>query len=550
MLETPEQTNRTMDFRPFLRILSYHSISNLAGSELAHYGVAPDHFEHQINLLIETGYSFLDPNYLIDVVAGRLHINTDTVLITFDDCYSDFLYALPILQRYRIKALLFPVTRLIGHDNVWDNQHGKPRLQLLNARELLDIKTEGMAIGTHTRNHIRLTDLSDSQLDEEIKGSLEDLKALGLKPLPVLAYPYGSFNECVKKSALANGIQAAVTVVPGVVSTRSDPLQLSRIEVAPSDSGAEFLEKVTHLRVATKKSRLVGQSNRGEASDVTLVILSCGRYDLLDVTVRSFFRINQYPIREVLLSEDSGVSGAAQKLEEIFAPYDIPITFFINSRNQGINPCMDLLYSRVQTEFVLHLEDDWICTSTSGDFIQRARDVLSTNNSILQVWLRPPYDCNGWPLEDETLGTEYARYNLLKTGWQGKWHGYSNNPNLRRKREYLLLGPGGYSSMIKGDEGTSEAAIGQFYFERGFRAAVLVEPDAGFIHIGGARSVASNSGAHQTFWSSAPSMRDVCARLSLALKENQSLTREVQELRARLERNEKLLQDTSKALAR
>ena len=421
------------------------------------------------------------------------------------------------------------------------------------AGELLRVQSEGISIGLHSRTHPRLTNLSDTELIEEIKGSFKDLTALGLKPLPILAYPYGVFDERVKNTAENCRIQIALTVHPGIVQERGDPFQIPRIEVLPTDGGCEFLEKVAHLRVAKKRARSDSFGQESEkhdlrkGSDVTLVILSCGRYDLLDATVRSFFRINKFPIKEVLISEDSGDPDALDQLQSIFRPYDVDVTFCIHARSQGINECKDILYSRAQTAFIIHLEDDWLCTSTSGDFIQRAREVLSDNPNILQVWLRPPYDCSGHPLDDTVLGSERARFRLLKTGYRGKWHGYSDNPNLRRKREYLLLGSGGYSSMNRRDSGASEVAIGQFYFERDFRAAVLVEPDAGFIHIGGARSIASSPTGFRKRWPSPKSMAELHADLSFAQQQNQELAKEAQQLRERLET---VSQDLQSALKR
>src|SRR5262245_27399265 len=76
-------------FLPSLRIISYHSISDLAGSTIANYGLPLEQFERQINILVKSGYSFFDPAHLIDFVTGRLQIESDCILITFDDCYKD-----------------------------------------------------------------------------------------------------------------------------------------------------------------------------------------------------------------------------------------------------------------------------------------------------------------------------------------------------------------------------------------------------------------------------------------------------------------------------
>lgn len=41
-------------------------------------------------------------------------------------------------------------------------------------------------------------------------------------------------------------------------------------------------------------------------SNVTLVITSCNRFDLLKKTLESFSKNNTYPIKEIIIIEDSG----------------------------------------------------------------------------------------------------------------------------------------------------------------------------------------------------------------------------------------------------
>jgi hypothetical protein len=244
-----------------------------------------------------------------------------------------------------------------------------------------------------------------------------------------------------------------------------------------------------------------------ESSDVTLVVLSCGRFDLLKLTINAFFDHTDYPIAEILVTEDSGDPAAAERLQDIFSPYPIPMRSFVHEENRGIISCMDELYQNVKTDFIFHLEDDWICTTLYRNFIERSKMILMENRKILQVWLRPPHDCNGHPVDDEVLQAGDARYRLLETGFNDIWHGYSNNPNLRRLADYRLLGPGGYGGVPLGEMARREiapnfrveAAISEFYRQSGFRAAVLVDPDGGFIHTGGNRSVLGYE------WSSTPS---------------------------------------------
>ena len=52
--------------------------------------------------------------------------------------------------------------------------------------------------------------------------------------------------------------------------------------------------------------------------DVSLVVTSCGRFDLLERTLDSFFKYNTYPIKEVIITEDSTEGKKLEKL--VFQP--------------------------------------------------------------------------------------------------------------------------------------------------------------------------------------------------------------------------------------
>lgn len=52
--------------------------------------------------------------------------------------------------------------------------------------------------------------------------------------------------------------------------------------------------------------------------EVTLVITSCGRFDLLKRTLDSFFEKNTYPIKKIIITEDS---TEGKKLENLISRY-------------------------------------------------------------------------------------------------------------------------------------------------------------------------------------------------------------------------------------
>jgi SEC-C motif/Glycosyl transferase family 2 len=219
-------------------------------------------------------------------------------------------------------------------------------------------------------------------------------------------------------------------------------------------------------------------------SDTTVVITSCGRYDLLARTLESFRKFNtDHRIAHVLVVEDGNgdPSDVCQRYEaEVIRA----------GRRIGQMAAIDLAYSQVQTPYIFHLEDDW--EFHRSGFIERSRQILEVDPSTLLVMLRAWNDTNGHPLifksDDRTFGVMAFNFNDL-------WHGFSFNPGLRRLVDYKLLGS--YSrqpitvAMIHRRPSVGlqmEAEASRFYFLRGFRAVILDE--TGYLrHIGEGRHV-------------------------------------------------------------
>jgi hypothetical protein len=56
-------------------------------------------------------------------------------------------------------------------------------------------------------------------------------------------------------------------------------------------------------------------------STVSVVLTSCGRLDLLEQTIDSFFSINTYPITQFILIDDSGKDDLLPKLNQLIKKY-------------------------------------------------------------------------------------------------------------------------------------------------------------------------------------------------------------------------------------
>jgi peptidoglycan/xylan/chitin deacetylase (PgdA/CDA1 family) len=239
-----------------VRVVCYHSISERRGDAVAEYCVSPREFRSQIAFLARR-YRPISGSELLRLLDGSGGVPHRAVLVTFDDCYRDLLTtALPVLSALEVPALAFAVTQRIGTANEWDARLGGVPLQLLDQRGLKTLAERGVELGAHSRTHAKLTGLSDEQLAEELAGAADDLDALGVGGLRILAYPYGVHDERVRRAAAAS-YRAAFTVEPGIVDAEgADRYALPRIEITARDRGIRFRWKLA--RAHRRRGRDVG----------------------------------------------------------------------------------------------------------------------------------------------------------------------------------------------------------------------------------------------------------------------------------------------------
>ncbi len=116
--------------------------------------------------------------------------------------------------------------------------------------------------------------------------------------------------------------------------------------------------------------------------DVTLFITSCGRPELLKITLESFVKYNTYPIKEAILCEDSGIPHIVDFIENIL-PY--PITFCYNPVRIGQMKTIEKYTKLIKTPYVFHLEDDY--EFFDYGFIELSFQIMDSDPKISQVLL-------------------------------------------------------------------------------------------------------------------------------------------------------------------
>ena len=196
-------------------------------------------------------------------------------------------------------------------------------------------------------------------------------------------------------------------------------------------------------------------------NDYSVVLTSCGRFELLRRTVESFAAFADIAPAKFVLVEDSG----DEAVRDVVAGVDLPFDIVVNRPRRGQAKAIDIGYARVTTPHVFHCQDDW--AFFRGGFVGESFAVLNAHADVSAVMLRGR-DEHRWfkKLPYETVGgVEYFR---ARRDLHWYYFGYGYNPGLRRMSDYKRIAP---IANIGGEKEVS------FVFKRlGFVTAHLEVP--------------------------------------------------------------------------
>ncbi|MEW6118575.1 MAG: polysaccharide deacetylase family protein [Pseudomonadota bacterium] len=224
-------------------MLMYHAVAAGKGAPDWPWAVSMQRFRTQLDFLADAGYRTPTMRELVE--APERFAGTRTAVITFDDGYVDNLYACEALASRGMRASWFIVAGSIGRPPGWPDD-GRPRGRMLNARELQEMREAGMEIGSHTVNHVRLTEADDPTLANELTDSRHQIEdALG-HPVFSFAYPYGAWDTRCADAVAAAGYAAACTTRTGWAMRDGDPYRLRRLTVFNVDTLGTFARKLAY----------------------------------------------------------------------------------------------------------------------------------------------------------------------------------------------------------------------------------------------------------------------------------------------------------------
>lgn len=242
-------------------ILSYHQVNDVDNNA---FTLTTEQFETQIKYLVDSGYTIITPDELLNAWENKSELPANPIVITFDDGHVDiYKNVFPILKKYNVKATFFIVTDNV---NLYPNY-----LTWQQAREM---QSSGLAdIESHTLSHKILTEIySRDKLWEQIYGSKQAIEWHLKKSANFIAYPGGKYTRETEEMSKAVGYRAGFTVDYGLAHNDSKNYVLNRIPVLGSNEHTFFrfqlrLKAAPIIAPLSRfKEKLISDGNEGIAS--------------------------------------------------------------------------------------------------------------------------------------------------------------------------------------------------------------------------------------------------------------------------------------------
>ncbi|KAA3616054.1 MAG: polysaccharide deacetylase family protein [Calditrichaeota bacterium] len=222
-------------------ILAYHAVSNVIGAGIARTTISQ--FRKQMTWLSQNGFSTITLHEYFTRHQNQLPVGAKSIIISFDDSYECLDAAAKIMSEFNFVGCCFVISDYVGKTNAWDYQFLNHRAMHADYSLLEKLLETGWEVGSHTKTHAFLPDLSISEVEHELyvsKAVLE--KNLGIQ-IRSLSYPFGKCNESVIAVAKEAGYVLGVNLGMQPQSTINF-MKLPRIGIYLFDFLPAFSKKI------------------------------------------------------------------------------------------------------------------------------------------------------------------------------------------------------------------------------------------------------------------------------------------------------------------
>ena len=217
-------------------VLVYHRFAGELKPGQERIDISPRRFRRQLRALRLLGFRPLDPQAILAFHRGEGEIPRRAFALSVDDATADCVEPLRGAAAWRPQ--LFVPTAELGGSAHWID--GEPVASWEQVEELAEA---GVAIGSHTRHHRRLTELSATAREAELAARSRSCTSGCRDPLPAIAYPNGAHDDAVCEAARAAGYELGFTTEKGRNGPGADPFRLRRVSIHGADGALAAIWK-------------------------------------------------------------------------------------------------------------------------------------------------------------------------------------------------------------------------------------------------------------------------------------------------------------------
>ncbi|MDA2630296.1 polysaccharide deacetylase family protein [Bacillus cereus] len=198
-------------------------------------------FEKQMKYLADNQYHTLTLEEFNQFIKNKKKLPKKSVLITFDNSSkSNYVYAYPILKKYKMHAASFAVTSRISNK---EEKFNPKAFQMLSMNEIDKMK-DVFEFGSHTHNLHKFKNGSAAMLVEENQVVKNDiLKGKDVLKSNYMSYPFGKYNKDTLQILKDLKIELAFTSLQGYATPENNPLEIKRWFIS-ADTKMDNFEKI------------------------------------------------------------------------------------------------------------------------------------------------------------------------------------------------------------------------------------------------------------------------------------------------------------------
>lgn len=225
-----------------LPILMYHDVSLFKSEALT---ISVEKLEEQFAYLVDKGYR----SYHFKELMGLNKLSSrKSVVITFDDGYvSQMELAVPLLEKYSLKATFFVPLNYLGKTDEWFTSS----VEIMTSGQLHSLNPMTVELAYHSYYHKKYDELSEAEIEADTQLCFDSASENRFPFVAVLAYPYGKYpREISEKSKFIAQLEGHKFKYGVRIGNRLNkfpfkkPFEIQRIDVKGEFSLDKFKRKI------------------------------------------------------------------------------------------------------------------------------------------------------------------------------------------------------------------------------------------------------------------------------------------------------------------